>query len=183
MARADRDFELSTKDRVFKVLTEAPNAESFFLQCSLILGVSLKTSDGRVVLPKSWLLDILEKSVDMVVSRSWTLRTLMRQTPDSWEELEWAKPIARCWKNLDELAREHGFFDSLCEEPEMLDAFMTRWPASGAVNDEVYGFPKATEFFKWLMMLSSQKAEDALGYQKLFALTACIIALNFNLNA
>ena len=180
MARADRDFELSTKDRVFKILTEAPNAESFFLQCSLILGVSLKTSDGRVVLPKSWLLDILEKSVDMVVSRSWTLRTLMRQTPDSWEELEWAKPIARCWKNLDELAREHGFFDSLCEEPEMLDAFMTRWPASGAVNDEVYGFPKAGKLFQCLASMTSWKAERALEDQKLFACTIAVVALSIS---
>jgi len=180
VARADRDFELSTKDRVFKILTEAPNAESFFLQCSLILGMSLKTSDGRVVLPKSWLLDILEKSVDMVVSRSWTLRTLMRQTPDSWEELEWAKPIARCWKNLDELARRHGFFDSLCEDLELLDDFMTRWPASGAVNDEVYGFPKAAELFRWLASMASWKAKGALCEQKLFALTMCIIALNID---
>lgn len=159
---------LSAKDQINNILAEAPSAEIFLMKSSLIVGTSVTSLSGssRAVLPKSWLLSILDFAVKMFSMRSWTVRTLLIQSPDRWDTLEWTKPISRCWKNLEELSRDYDLFKSLCEDPAVLNDFLDRPLVTNAIIGS-NAFPKAAVFFQHLASKSFKLAKAALEEQKM----------------
>ncbi len=169
----------SVKDQVFMILAEAPSAEMFLMKSSLILGTPVKSfsGSGRAVLPKSWLLSILDFAVKLFSSRSWSIRTLLTQSPDTWDSFEWTKPISRCWKNLEELSRDYDLFESLCEDPAVLNDFINQPLVTNAVIGP-NAFPKAAVFFQHLAYQSFTLARAALEEQNMLLLLIFAAALS-----
>lgn len=172
----------SVKDQVFEILAEAPSAEIFLMKSSLILGTPVMSFSGssRAVLPKSWLLSILDFAVKLFSLRSWSVRTLLIQSPKTWDFFNWTKPISRCWKNLEELSRDYGLFESLCEDPAVLNDFLSRPLVTNAVIGP-NAFPMAAVFFQHLAYQSFNLARAALEEQKFFACTVTVIALSIDI--
>lgn len=165
----------SAKDQINNILAEAPNAEIFLMRSSLVVGTSVTSLSGssRAVLPKSWLLSILVFAVKMFSMRSWTVKTLLIQSPDRWDTFEWTKPISRCWKNLEELSRDYDLFKSICEDPAVLNDFLDRPLVTNAVIGP-NAFPKAAVFFQHL---ASKLARAALEEQNTLLLLIFAAAL------
>ena len=158
----------STKDQVLEILTEAPNAETFLMRSLLIIGkpiMSLSRS-SRTILPRSWLLDILDFAISMYAARSWSVKSLLSKSPDKWDDVEWTKPIARCWNNIEELSREYNLFESLCEDPTGLYDLLRMPLITNAITGH-NAFPKAAELCQHLAFRSFELARASLEKQRM----------------